>query len=503
MHAKDSSRRLTLRAVGAVLVFCALPAAAALAGELEDQRRLFEQVYAHAERGDWGPVENLDPEEQQLLQQYVLWPDLRAAWLRAKLKTVDAAEVDGFLSQYGSLRPGRQLRYRYALTLARTGDLEQFQRIYEQFYQGHGNARLDCYSLQADIDAARHTRIPGRALDLWLTGTSQVDECDPVFEYLADKQLLGPVEYRRRFALAVEAREFRLARWLAKGIDDEHVATATRWMQAQSKPDGFLARHDASLQSDAYREQLVYATERLTYRDPEAALRAWKKIEQRYGFSEEQKLHVNRHIALWTARDNLPGAYRLLTKLPAAARDDEVWRWRARSSLREEKWIRLLSDISTMPQQEREREEWRYWKAIAYLHTGRQDYAHSQLEALSAERSYYGFLAADETGAAYAFDHDALGADETIIEMLSSREDLVRARELFLVGLDSRGRSEWDSAVAGLSAEEKAQAAVLAHRWGWPSRAIATAASASASSAPCGLRASTLRLGCMVCPTAA
>jgi len=53
----------------------------------------------------------------------------------------------------------------------------------------------------------------------------------------------------------------------------------------------------------------------------------------------------------------------------------------------------------------------------------------------------------------------------------------VRARELFLVGLDGRGRSEWDAAVAGLSAEEKSQAAVLAHRWGWHSRAIATAAS--------------------------
>ena len=144
MHAKDSSRRLYSWAVGAVLVFCALPASAALAGELEEQRRLFEQVYADAERGDWSPVEALAPGEQQLLQQYVLWPDLRAAWLRANLKSVDPAEIDGFLSQYGSLRPVRQLRYRHALALARKGDLEGFQRIYEQFYQGQGNARLDC-----------------------------------------------------------------------------------------------------------------------------------------------------------------------------------------------------------------------------------------------------------------------------------------------------------------------------------------------------------------------
>jgi soluble lytic murein transglycosylase len=477
MHAKDSSRRLLLRTVAAVLVFCALPAAAAQVGDLDDQRRLFEQVYADAERGDWRPVENLTADERQLLQAYVLWPDLRAAWLRAKLKSIDAAEIDGFLSQYGTLRPARQLRYRYALTLARKGDLDGFQRIYEQFYQGQGNARLDCYSLQADIDAGQHARVPGRALDLWLTGTSQVEECDPVFDYLTDKQLLGPVEYRKRYALAVDAREFRLARWLAKSIDEEHVEAATRWIQAQAKPDGFLARHDTSLKSDTYREQLVYATERLTYRDPEAALRAWKNIEKHHGFTEEQELRTQRHIALWTARDNLPGAYRLLGKLPAAARDDEVLRWRARISLRDENWWSLVSAIRALPKSEREQEKWRYWEAIAYLHTGREEYAHGRLQALSAERSYYGFLAADEIGEDYAFESMTLPASEAALAEIAGKPGIVRARELFLVGLDSSGRSEWQAAIRYLDDEQKLQAAILADRWGWHSRAISTLAS--------------------------
>ena len=477
MDAKDSSRRLFLRAVGAVLVFFALPATTAQAAELEDQRRLFEQVYADAERGDWSPVDDLAPHERQLLQRYALWPDLRAAWLRANLKSVDAAEIDGFLSQYGSLRPARQLRYRYALALARKGDLEGFQRIYEQFYQGQGNARLDCYSLQADIEAARHARVPGRALDLWLTGTSQVEECDPVFDYLGDKQLLGPVEYRKRYKLAVEAREFRLARWLAKSIDEEHAEAATRWMQAQAKPDGFLARHDTRLKSDTYREQLVYATERLTYRDPEAALRAWKKIEKRYGFSAEQKLRTRRHIALWTARDNLPDGYRLLAALPQAAQDDEVLRWRARASLRDERWQRLLVDIAAMPRQEREREEWQYWQAMASLRSGQAEAGQLALETLSAERSYYGFLAADELGRDYALQSMALPVSETAITAIAAKPGFARARELFLVGLDSSGRSEWQAAVRYLDDGEKLQAAILADRWGWHSRAIATLAS--------------------------
>ena len=48
---------------------------------------------------------------------------------------------------------------------------------------------------------------------------------------------------------------------------------------------------------------------------------------------------------------------------------------------------------------------------------------------------------------------------------------------LFLVGLDGRGRSEWDAVAALLDPEQKVQAAKLASRWGWHSRAISTIAS--------------------------
>ena len=438
---------------------------------------MFERVYETVERGDWSSVDGLSASDRSLLQQYALWPDLRAAWLRANLRTAPAGEIDAFLQQYGTLRPVRELRYKQALTLARDGDLEGFQRIYEQFYQGKAIARLDCLSLQAEIDAGRFARVDQRAVDLWLVGTSQVSECDPVFTYLNDNNLLGPVEYRKRFDLAVEAREFQLARWLARKIDQPHVDEAVLWIQAQSNPERFLNRHNPGINGPVYRQQLAYAAERLTYRDPEIALRLWKKVAKRYGFSKEQELRTERHIALWTARDNLPGAYNLLAKLPAAAQDDEVLRWRARTSLRETKWQRLLIDIAAMASTERDSEEWQYWRAVALQDTGQSAEAKAAFESLSQNRSYYGFLAADELGMDYALDNSQLAADDAELALLANRPGLVRARELFLVGLDGRGRSEWDAAVRHLDEAEKQQAAILANRWGWHSRAIATAAS--------------------------
>ena len=475
MHREDSTSSIALRlTVFLAALFAGLPAQAA---DIDRQRALFQQVYETVERGDWRPVEQLDRDERRLLEGYVLWPDLRAAWLRANLRKIDAAEVDSFLARYGSLKPGRELRYRRALQLARSGDLEGYRRIYEQFYQGQQIARLDCLALQAEIEAGRHDRVNQRAVRLWMVGTSQVEECDPVFEYLYDNNVLGPVEYRQRFDLAIDAREFQLARWLARSIDQAHVDEASAWMQARSAPEKFISSYRHRASTDTHREQLVYATERLTYRDPVAADRMWSGIADHYGFPEAQKLLTARHIALWMARDNLPDGYLALARLPKAAQDEEVTRWRARASLRDTNWHRLLIDISLMTNAEQDSQEWSYWRGVALSKTGRAEEGRSVLEGLSQERSYYGFLAADELGQPYALGHTRLAADAAEIALVAKHPGLVRARELFLVGLDGRGRSEWDAIVRYFDDDEKLQAALLADQWGWHSRAIATAAS--------------------------
>jgi len=477
MHREDSTQRTSRRFVSAVLAFALCVLQPVAAAQIDQQRELFKSVYETVERGDWSPVDGLSASDQALLQQYVLWPDLRATWLRANLRTTPAADVDAFIQQHGTLRPARELRYKQAMMLARDGDLGGFQRIYEQFYQGQDIATLDCLSLQAEIDAERFTRVNQRALDLWLVGTSQVSECDPVFTYLNDNNLLDTLAYRKRFDLAIEAREFQLARWLAKKIDQPHVDEAALWIQAQANPEEFLRQHNPSINDPTYRRQLVYAAERLTYRDPELALRLWHRVVKRYGFSAEQKLRTERHIALWTARDNLPDGYKLLAKLPVAAQDEEVLRWRARTSLRDTKWKRLLIDVAAMTTDERDSEEWKYWHAVALHRLGRVAEANTAFASLSQERSYYGFLAADELGQDYALDSNQLAADDAALVSVAEKPGIVRARELFLVGLDSRGRSEWDAAVRQFNPDEKLQAAILADRWGWHSRAIATAAS--------------------------
>jgi soluble lytic murein transglycosylase len=446
------------------------------ASDIEQQRELFRSVFADVEAGRWEAVESLHADDQALLRGYELWPDLRAAWFRATLRTADHDDVEAFLDRWGMLKPARELRYRYALHLANSNDLEGYLEIYHAFYQELGVARLDCIALHAGIRGGREQRVLSRARELWMTGHSQAEECNPVFEYLRDAGELTDADYRARYALAVESRAFNRARWLARTIDETHVEETNQWLRAQSYPERFIAEQNRQSVTELTLRQLAYAVERLAIRDPGRAQDLWVELQDSRSFPSEIRQATARHIALQAAFDKLDTAYELLTSLPLGLQDKEVLRWRARTSLAAGRWNDLLSDIAMMSEADSGIDQWRYWQGIALAQTNQPDASRSVLAALASERSYYGFLAADELGADYQLADTRLRPDETVIARLATRQDLVRARELFLVGLDGRGRSEWDAAIAWLTAEEKIQAVVLANRWGWHSRAISTAA---------------------------
>ena len=450
----------------------------AAAAEIDKQRELFRGVYESVERGDWGAVDALAQEDQRLLRRYVLWPDLRAAWFRANIRTADHGAIESFLDQHGTLKPARELRYRYALHLAKAGDHNAYLTIYQAFYQGLEIAKLDCIALHAELDAGREQRIVNRARELWLTGRSQAGECDPVFTRLRAAKLITDSDYRARYTLAIEEREFTRARWLAQSLDDASLLQqADLWLEARSGPESFITTRKTRTDNELARQQVAYAIERVTFADPERALELWQQFEDRYQTLPKLRHATVRHIGLWTARDGLPGAYEILTDLPLAEQDEEVMRWRARTSLRAERWTDLLNDIAMMTSAEKSSEQWQYWRGVALERSGQAVAARTILQKISGERSYYGFLAADELGIKYEFAHDSLAANEEMIDAMARREDLIRARELFLVGLDGRGRSEWDAVIAYFAPEEKTQAAILADRWDWHSRAISTAAS--------------------------
>ena len=456
---------------GALLAGAPFDAPSAETYDIEKQRATFRAVYPEVERGNWQPV----LQHEQMLQDYALWPDLRASYFRARLRYADHAEVGAFLDRYGALKPARELRYQFSLHLADSGHLPEYLEIYRQFYQGLNIAKLDCLALQAEILEGSQDRIIKRGLDLWLIGESQADECDPVFTHLRTTNALTNEHYEKRFALAVDERRFSLARFLSRPLSPEHLEQAESWLRAQNDSLEFLRTHQDRNDSGTGRQQMIYAIERIAFSDPLLASENWIALRKQYPFTVEQRHHISRHIALWAARRQLPEAQALLYGLPPEAVDQEVGRWMVRSGLRRQEWDKVLRAIAMLPEDERLAEEWRYWEAVALKNAGQEKPATAGFNDLASTRSYYGFLASDALGNDYTFADSRLLADDKVVAKLAKMPALIRARELFHVGLEGRGRSEWDAAANYLTPHAQAQAALLAHQWGWHSRAIATA----------------------------
>ncbi len=440
------------------------------AQDIEAQRAAFRSVYPAAELGEWAPVEA----ERDLLEGYVLWPDLRAAYLR--VHGDKEREIQGFLASYETLKPAREIRYRYARRLARQGRHADFLAIYDRYYADLNEPVLDCTAARAELKVGRETSALARARTLWLTGQSQVKECDPLFAWMRNAGELDEALMRERYLLAIASREFLLARYLARSIDEPTLAEANRWLRANGNARQFLQTADVGLEADAYNEQLAYAARRLAISSPEQAYAEWSRLRRDREFDDELELGVARQIALWAARRNLDDASALIARLTPAAIDDEVRRWRIRSALRDGDWVLVRSTIDELTPAERGRAEWRYWKAQALSRTGASADAMLMFSGLAQERGYYGFLAADYLGTDYALEPAPVTPDEALLESLENDAALIRARELFMTGLDGRARSEWDEAMRGTDAGTRAQAAILANRWGWHSRAIALAA---------------------------
>lgn len=434
---------------------------------LEAQRAAFRDAWPHAERGQWTRVEPALP----LLEDYVLYPELRGAWLRATVARRSRDELLAFLDAHPGHPSSREVMLRWLSVLASREDWAGYLEVYDRL-GGSDSARLRCVAARAELATGLREDWHARALDLWRVGVSQPEACDPVFARLRRDGHLEESTIRARLDLAIEARQFQLARFLARSLPEQDTRRVARWEAMQRDPAAGLAGYPQTPESADEWARVRYGLLVLAAREAERAFEHWQRLAPAYDRPDADE--VGRRIALAGARRNRPQADTLLASLPSAAVDLEVRHWRLRLALREQDWRGALAATATSEHDT----TLAFWQARALDALARPEQAAEAYRRVASERNLYGFLAAERTGRSKALDHRPTPVDLRVRTALERRADFIQARELFKVGLDSRGRSAWARATAGLTPEELAQAALLAHDWGWHSRAIATAARA-------------------------
>ena len=407
------------------------------------------------------------------LRDYPLHIYLRYDQLNARLATASNAEIQNFLNDAADSPLAERLRRSRLQLLAKQQRWPDFLALYTPELV---DTELDCQYLLATQPTPPTAAWLDHVTLLWRVGHSQPVGCDALFKVLSASTHMTSTLIWERIRLAMAEGNLSLAAHLSKSLPEQERSWVDLWRTVHERPSS-AATHPA-LQTDTpqAREILAHAAGRWARNDASAAYAWWSTIQDRYAFTTEQRAQTLRAIALQAAYKRLPVAHRWLAAVPESARDETVRGWQARSALLHRDWRTLADTIDTMPAEERNEGEWRYWWAQAQQQLGNDAAALPVLQALATERSYHGFLAADALQLKYSLKNRPITAtDAELTELQQRTPALLRAGELRQAQLIYDARREWTFGTRDLTPRDLERAALLAHRWNWNDRAILTA----------------------------
>ena len=408
---------------------------------------------------------------RERLGDYPLLPYVEYARLRKALHRVPAREIEAFLGRYEGLPVADRLRSRWLHRLAGSGQWKKFIR----WYPGSAPVGLRCRYARALLAAGEEDGAFAEARSLWMSGKSRPKACDPVFTAWLESSRFSPDLAWERIGLAMARGNVRLARYLERFLDPAARPLAGAWREVHGNPRrvGTIELEGEPLRVEVVR---LHGLERLARRDPAAAAETFARVEERFGLGAVARAAAQRAVGLAFAYRHDPRAVEWLGRVDPAYADVRMLGWRVSAAALHGRWDEAAGGIALMPEEERARERWRYWRARALEAAGRLEEARAGFESLAGERDYYGFLAADRLGAGYSFNHRPLAVAADTVERVAAMPGTRRALELLALGRRVEARREWRALTRGLGEEELKAASWIALCRDWHTRAILTIA---------------------------
>ena len=459
-------------AFAASIPSCAYPSDAT-DDPLRHAREVFKRAYDQAQTAT-SPAQSPDDEG---LRTYPLYPYLQAARIRRALASAGSElgsadqRAETFLAYYDREPVGRALRRDWLANLASRGLWETYLL---QYRDDLADDVLRCHSFTARIALGKTDGLIAPIQQQFLTPAS-LPECTQPFDWLRSQDQLAPAAIEARARLALEQGNTKFAKQLVAMLPTQQAAPLSRWAALLDSPqkeiDGLIRTH--------------------AHLDPKILLAGWTKfvrvdrdggIKKYASFVRSQKLSAAEaspyalSLALALAWDRRPEALDYFKRVRADDLDDSAKEWLARAAIWNDQWKLATDSITSMSDANRKLARWRYWAARAAEHKEDRALAQQLYESVLPDDNFYSVMAAARLGRTVTPHPEKIVVDEVQMTTLSKVPTLIRARELFWVGMRSEAGVEWSSASRQLDESAKKQSINLAARWGWYEQAIAVAA---------------------------
>jgi peptidoglycan lytic transglycosylase len=443
-------------------------AAEAKAAARED----YKVALAAIKRSDWLDYEQL----RARLDDYPLAIYLDYYKLDKQVHRVQPEEAIRFVSSSQDSPLPNRFKARY---LKRAGSDRRWQDFLALMPDEPNAVELKCYYFRAKLATGDDTAAWEGAQRLWTHGKSQPKECDPLFSAWLKSGLLTDDVVWARLLKVFDARQRSLLAYVARQGSDALKPWSDILQAVYRHPDR-INRHKLP-PSKAYSADIAsHGLAYLARYNPAKALTLWQGYQGQLTFNARQQRQVEYAIALHSLFGKTEKNVAWLDQSLPRLKDDKLVELRLRWELAEQDWQALGGTLSLLSEEKAGESAWRYWRAIVAQKAGDIEQHRAAMEALSLERGYYSFLAADRLGKPYAFNNKALSADSATLAPLRKIPAVQRVEELVYHEEEQLAHSEWFNILENQGADRREALGSFAAEQGWYRMAIDAANKAEA-----------------------
>jgi soluble lytic murein transglycosylase len=412
------------------------------------------------------------------LKSYPLYPYLIYKRHRLQLDRLDASTLKQFSIDFpDSPLPNRLLR----AWLGHLGKHKQWQLLLDNYQPQVANTSLQCLQLWALQQTGSRQETSNQVARLWTQGNSQPIACDPLFAGWLKSTAFTEQHAWERFWLALDKNNPSLAKYSSTFLNQPRwQKTAKQALQLHLKPEQ-LALINIDPDIAGYQQLLHNSLSRLGRHDPALALLQLQRFNATLVLDPQERQQLQRYLGLRLLRNYPESLEALSNQINPNQSDTILLEWQLRNLLLRKEWQTIDALIEKLPDPERLSSRWRYWKARsleAQPQADAQQRATALYTTLADERSFYGFLAADNLGIEYNLNNHTTLPDKPYLRALSQSAPMLRARELLYHQQRHDARREWRQATRDFSPQQLLQAAQLAQQWGWYEQGIRSAINA-------------------------
>jgi len=409
---------------------------------------------------------NLDATRQHVLGGYIEYHQLKG-----QLPRVSPQRITNYMSRHSDAPLAGWLQGEAISAYGQAGQWSDIRAIASE--APSSNTERQCYFYTAWMDSTPQQAHEG-GKDLWLTGRSQPDACDTLFNRLRSRGVIDQKAIWERKMLAWEAGETGLMNYLG-GLLDYRWQPAIQRVESTRNASAIYAA-PACLGPDCAATPAFYraAMSRFTKADTPGALMAWRQVANQVSLPAETRHDIEETLAYYALAREIPGSYDWVDQTIPSLGSERVMELRVRRALADRNWPAVQRWIGNMNDEQRGNSRWQYWLGRASEQLGNQEAAYPHFQRAAGERDFYGFAASERLGQAFSMNMEYYVSDPAARQRIANMPSVQRTEALMRIGEDGLANSEWLNSARHASDDTARAMADYADSRGWEALLVQT-----------------------------